>query len=153
MPHSHLPSSKFHELALLLKKRSIKVTSQRRSILQALLEVKCPATIDEIHAFPATKKLCNLTTVYRTLNLLKEEGIVGVSQFGDGFARFELLIGGAHHHHHVLCRICKKVQALDFCLPEKYFKELQKRGFQDVSHSLEFFATCADCATNSRRKA
>lgn len=138
-------SGTLEELLPRLQKNKVKITDQRKAILKALLKVSCPATIEEIHRVPVCKKICNLATVYRTLKLFQKKGIVSSTQFGDGFARFELQLDNHHHHHHVVCRQCKKVEALDACVPPKMLKEVAAMGYVNLSHNLEFFGTCQNC--------
>ena len=66
--------------------------------------------------------------------------------FGDGPVRYEHQGEDGHHHHHVICRKCRKVTSLDQCLIESLEKGLQRQGFSQISHSLEFFALCEKCA-------
>jgi Fur family ferric uptake transcriptional regulator len=62
----------------------------------------------------------------------------------DGETRYRIC--GLEHHHHLICNSCGKT--VEFELPgfEAATKALaQSHGFQEVSHSIELFGTCADC--------
>jgi len=96
-----------------------------------------------------------LATVYRTLELLTELGIVHKFDFGDGRARYEFAEGPASlgHHHHLVCTSCKRI--IDYTDFIKEETELLKRteaglskkhNFQIKSHLIQFYGLCRDCA-------
>jgi len=94
-----------------------------------------------------------LTTVYRHLNLLAEQGRVDVVRAGDGEARFRLCgVGGTagsgsaqaeQHHHHVVCRVCgRSVQVSGPEVEAWAARVAAAAGYTDVSHTLEVFGLC-----------
>jgi Fur family transcriptional regulator, ferric uptake regulator len=82
-------------------------------------------------------------TVYRTLELLTQLGIVRpiyVGEHGPTYIRAE---GG---HHHLVCSTCGIVIDFDQCAAEQMTQELSERfGFQIKSHLLEFYGLCERC--------
>ena len=145
--HRHAPrSAAMPELAERLRRRSRKVTEPRRAILEILRRHRHPLSIKEVFA-ELGKKDCDLATVYRSMHLLEEMGMVKRFDFGDGGARFELLEEGDDgHHHHSVCLECSTVVEIEECFPT----ELQERiahanGFKRVTHRLEFFGVCPRC--------
>ena len=132
------------ELFLTLKKHHLKITPPRKAILTHLFENHTPLLIDELHA--ATKDVCDVATVYRTLTSLVEIKMIRRCEFGDGIARYELIRHEDAHQHHLVCNKCKKISVIDLCnLDDSLNKIAAKRGFKDISHILEFFGTCPDC--------
>lgn len=127
-----------------LKKSHLRVTEPRIAILRVLLEEHGPFTAEEIHKC-IPKKMCDLATIYRTLASLEKTGIIRRCEFGDGSARYELSEHENHHHHHVICKVCKAVEVLDDCELNELAQYAQKRGFTEVTHSLEFFGVCPNC--------
>lgn len=127
-----------------LKQAGLKVTQPRVAILSVLRDEHGPFTVEELKARIPTKT-CDLVTLYRSLPALEKAGLVRRCDFGDGPVRYEYQGEDGHHHHHVICRKCKKVTSLDHCLIENLEKGLQKQGFSDITHSLEFFAICEEC--------
>jgi Fur family ferric uptake transcriptional regulator len=127
-----------------LRKSKLRVTEPRVAILKALLEKHGPFTVEEIHR-NVTKKVCDLATIYRSLGSLEKTGIIRRCEFGDGTARYELAAREDHHHHHLICKICKKIEVLDDCELEEIDRFALKRGYTQVSHSLEFFGVCPKC--------
>jgi Fur family ferric uptake transcriptional regulator len=128
-----------------LKKSRLKLTGPRKAILSALLENHGPFTAEEIHKI-ITKKICDLATVYRCLASLEEASLLRRVEFGDDSSRYELAEADESHHHHLICRECKRVEIIDDPGLEEVDRFAEKRGFSNVSHSLEFFGTCPDCA-------
>jgi len=94
-----------------------------------------------------------LTTVYRTLELLSDMGVVLKYDFGDGRSRYELVEGPQkEHHHHLICARCKRViNYTDFMEEEKRFLEKvekglsKKYGFEIKSHLIQFYGLCDRC--------
>jgi len=86
----------------------------------------------------------NISTVYRTLELLKKLDLITEIDMGDGCIRYHLLEKG--HHHHLICNKCGKVVDL----PESFLQELKvkladKYDFEaDIKH-MAVFGICSDC--------
>ncbi|MBC8003236.1 MAG: transcriptional repressor [Opitutaceae bacterium] len=105
-----------------------------------------PLTIRAIFGHIA-KGNCDLATIYRSMHLLEETGIVQRFDFGDGVARFELVAeGDVSHHHHLICTKCSTAVEIDECFPAEIESRIAVRnGFKSVVHRLEFFGICPDC--------
>jgi Fur family ferric uptake transcriptional regulator len=90
---------------------------------------------------------CNLATIYRSLHLLEELGLVKRFDFGDNVARYELVTSEEDgHHHHLVCVHCAGVVEIDDCFPRELEEEISRRnGFKGVTHKLEFFGVCPRC--------
>jgi len=90
---------------------------------------------------------CDLATVYRSMRLLENMGMVKRFDFGDGIARFELLREGDDgHHHHLVCTRCAEIVELDECSMREHEERIAARnGFKSVTHKLEFFGICPHC--------
>ncbi len=82
-------------------------------------------------------------TVYRTLELLTQLGIVRpiyVGEMGPTYIRAD------GDHHHLVCSACGRVFDFDQCVADQMTQELCDRfGFCITSHLLEFYGLCADC--------
>jgi Fur family transcriptional regulator, ferric uptake regulator len=143
--HSH-PHADLPRLADQLRKKSRKVTGPRRAILNMLREQAHPLSNKEIHA-RLPKRHCDLATIYRSMHLLEEMGMVKRFDLGDGVARYELLREGDDgHHHHLVCTRCAEVVEIDECSIHGLEERIAVRnGFKAVTHRLEFFGICPDC--------
>jgi len=134
------------ELTDRLRQRARKITGPRQAILEVLRRHPHPMTNREIQA-ALTDDGCDLATIYRSMHLLEEMGMVKRFDFGDGAARFELVgLGDDGHHHHLICRECSTIVEVDGCVPLELEQALARRhGFAGVTHKLEFFGVCPRC--------
>ena len=82
-----------------------------------------------------------LVTVYRTLGLLSELGVVRRLDLGDG-PRYEL---AEDHHHHLICEGCGSVAEFEQCPLDPGRLPQVSSDFEARAHSLEVYGTCADC--------
>lgn len=131
------------EFKLILNSRSQRITAPRLEVLSILKNNHNPLTISEIHQMTKNNKI-DLATIYRTINLFHELGIVNEIDFKDEFKRYELVYD-RHHHHHIVCKKCKRVENVETCILDELEKFLNKKGYSDISHSLEFFGVCDKC--------
>lgn len=123
--------------------------------MQVLSEMPGHPSADEIYL--SVKKLypqIGLATVYRTLDLLANLGLVHKLDFGEGRARYELAKGPGTkgHHHHLICIRCQKVvDYADFTDEEREFLEKvekslsEKYNFQITDHLIQFYGICEEC--------
>ncbi len=86
-----------------------------------------------------------LATVYRTLQSMVEAGTVDVLRTDDGEAVYRAC--STHHHHHLVCRACGRTVEVEGPAVEAWADRVAgHHGFSDVTHTIEIFGTCADCA-------
>jgi Fur family transcriptional regulator, ferric uptake regulator len=139
---------KMNEWALRFKDH--KLTPQRRLILQVLLENKTEhLSAEEIYNLARQKdKNIGIATIYRTLELLEEIGIVHKCNFGDGRERYEPSLEGQeeHQHHHLICLGCRKILEVEEDLLNQLEQLIvEKIGFKIVDHRVQFYGYCRDC--------
>ena len=134
------------ELTDRLRGKARRITGPRRAILRQLAERRSPMSSKELFGRLA-KGDCNLTTIYRSLHLLEELGLVKRFDFGDNVARYELVTSEAdERHHHLVCVRCGGVVEIEDCFPQELEQEIGRRnGFKAVTHKLEFFGVCPQC--------
>ena len=133
-----------------------RITEGREAVLDALTEssdkhLSAEDIYIRVHgAHPGI----GLTTVYRTLDILVDIGLVYKLDFGDGRARYELAIstGQENHHHHLVCTNCKKVIDYDdFIDDEVELLQRTEKGLSDKynfnikNHLIQFYGICSDC--------
>jgi Fur family ferric uptake transcriptional regulator len=105
-----------------LKERGVRITPQRAIIVETVEALSGHVTADDV--FRQVQKVnsyISLATVYRTLDLLKDLGIITESNLGTGTTHYALRTHGTHHH--AVCRISK--ETLD--LPPDFFEGVIKR--------------------------
>lgn len=131
-----------------LRKAGMKLTNQRKGLLGILLHHPEPISADEIFKKIQKTEAMDLVTIYRCLKKFEESGLVSRLEFGDGISRFELTAESGHHHHHVICRECQRVEPLHICDLETHIHMVEKMGYAQVSHRLDFFGICSECRKN-----
>jgi Fur family ferric uptake transcriptional regulator len=87
----------------------------------------------------------SLSTVYRTLDRLRDKGDITARADADGEATY-MLCEPARHHHHAICRTCGKVEDVDCAASDQFADSLRAlHGFELDGHAMEFFGTCRAC--------
>lgn len=144
--HSDAQGRTLPDLAERLRRQSRKVTGPRQAILAILRRHRQPLSAREIFE-RLGRGDCDLATVYRSMHLLEQMGMVKRFHLGPGGARFELLEEGDDgHHHHLVCRNCAQVVEVPDCFPTELEERIARRnGFKAVTHRLEFFGLCPRC--------
>ena len=146
--HTHLSGERagLPQLAARLRQKCRKLTGPRQAILIILRQQSHPMSSKEIRDLLPPGE-CDLATVYRSLHLLEEMGMVKRFDLGDGVGRFELLgENDDGHHHHLVCIRCSDVVEVAECAMDDVESHLAKtNGFTRVTHRLEFFGICPNC--------
>ena len=133
-----------------------RLTLGREAILDILSKAEGHLSAEDIFMKVRPKyPNVGLTTIYRTLEVLSDIGMVHKMDFGDGRARFELAEGpkGKQHHHHLVCTECKMViDYTDFIDEEvellKHTEDglSKKYKFKITNHIIQFYGLCEKCA-------
>jgi len=129
-----------------LRAHGFRLTPQRELILSILHQIEGFATAEEIYTrVHAQSSSVDLSTVYRTLDLLQSFGLVATMEVGDGQQRYVLLgIHGLHHHLH--CTQCGSVIPVAHSALSPLLEQFkQSYGFAVTPASLTFSGLCADC--------
>jgi Fur family ferric uptake transcriptional regulator len=121
-----------------------RLTPQRELVLAAV-ETLGHATPDEVYAEVRThSESVNLSTIYRTLELLNELGLIRHAHLTDRAPTYHTAT--EHEHAHFVCRGCKKTISVGRTEMEQALGELAARhGFSPDYGHLTVFGTCADC--------
>ncbi len=133
-----------------LQERQHKLTPQRQIVLQIFLDHPGEhLSAEDVHDILRNQKSdIGLATVYRSLELLNDLGILQKMEFGDGCSRYEVNTTdpGLHHHHHLVCTKCGKVMEFaDDLLDELEQKIESKSGFHIENHEVKFLGICKEC--------
>ncbi len=133
-----------------------RITLGREAILDILAKADKHLSAEDIYmkVHPRYPNI-GLTTIYRTLDILANMGLIFKFDFGDGRARFELAEGpkGGHHHHHLICTGCNRIiDYTDFIdeeirLLQETEKGLSKKyDFKITNHLIQFHGLCDKCS-------
>lgn len=134
-----------------LRDRGFRLTPQREIILHVLHEDMEHPTAEEIYArVSSVSAAIDLSTVYRTLELLQGLNLVSSFDLGDGQRRYELLT--VHHpHHHLLCRGCGRLATIEASEAQPLLDSLrQSRGFEAQLEHMVIPGVCQECAQAGR---
>src|SRR5258708_3851841 len=142
MPRTMTTSLDFR---LALKRRGLRMTPQRQLILDAVASVRGHISADQVHQqvirqFPDV----NVTTVYRTLEVLEEMGLMRHTHFHNGVAQYERT--DEVPHHHLVCCVGERKPEPDVEFLEPVTRELHRRyGFKsDLAHTA-IVGVCREC--------
>jgi Fur family ferric uptake transcriptional regulator len=121
-------------------------TPQRQAVLEALGAVDDFRSAQEVHEILASRgSAVGLATVYRTLALYAENGLVDSLRREDGEAIYRRC--SETHHHHLVCRSCGATVEVEGPAVERWTSAIAaEHGFSDLSHTLEVVGTCPACA-------
>ena len=133
-----------------LASKGLKSTKQRDLIAEIVLEAEGHIGVEEIYR-KARKRdsKVGFSTVYRTMKLLKECGLVLERHFGDGLARYEPLHEGEHHDHLICVRCGSIVEFEDDEIEKRQDAIASKHGYRVQSHKHEIYGLCPRCSAKS----
>lgn len=137
------------------RKNGLRITESRKAVLKILVESEEHLSAEDVYMkvheiYPSI----GLTTVYRTLELFTNTGIVNKFEFGDGRARYEVVHDSEteKHHHHLICKNCGKIiDYFEFMNEEKELikktedKLSERYKFDIERHIIQFYGICSKC--------
>jgi Fur family ferric uptake transcriptional regulator len=129
-----------------LDTKNLKLTKERRVVLQEIFLRRGHLEAEDLwHSLRKKKKRASRATIYRTLDLLVDSGIVRKVDLGHGHSHFEHVLGHAHHEH-MICLKCGKVIEFSDEAMEKALTQLcKKKKFGHTSHRFEILGHCESC--------
>ncbi len=121
-------------------------TRQFNAIIEELEKSPDFRSAQDIHAtMRAGGNTVGLATVYRALQSLVDSGQADVLKTDSGESAYRSC--SQTHHHHLVCRWCGRAVEIQGPAVERWADAMaDKHGYTEVSHTLELFGTCADCA-------
>jgi Fur family ferric uptake transcriptional regulator len=138
--HVHQPI----DLEALCAERGLRITEQRRVIARVLSESDDHPDVEKLHARAmAVDPHISIATVYRTVRLFEEAGILDRHDFGDGRARYEAA-PEAHHDHLIDVETGKVLEFVDPELEALQKQIAEKLGFRLVDHRMELYGVRLD---------
>ena len=140
----------YKELDHYLETKQLKQTKQRQTVIDVFLESQKHVDAEGLQKNIKDRGFnIGLATVYRTLNLLREAGLVEQRSFSDGRTLFEISHPDEHHDH-LVCLKCQKVVEFENEKIEKLQDEVaEKYGFDLITHRLDLFGHCSECQNDS----
>ncbi len=139
--------------------REYRLTPQRKLVLEIFMENKDQhLSAEELYQLSRDKgEDIGLATIYRTLELLEELGLLQKMNFGDGRSRYEMVPTDKqarhhHHHHHLVCLECGRILEAEEDLLNQLERVVEEQhNFQIVNHYLQFFGYCHSCRQDGKK--
>jgi len=128
-----------------LRDRGLKSTAPRDDIARVFFELGRHISAEELYGeVKRVNPHVGYATIYRTLKLLKECGLLSERHFDEGQARYE--VAGEHHHDHFICENCGKIMEFENDELEKIQQVVARRlGVTLTRHKMELYGLCAEC--------
>jgi Fur family ferric uptake transcriptional regulator len=127
----------------LCAEKGLRITEQRRVIARVLSDAEDHPDVEILHQRSAAiDPGISIATVYRTVRLFEEAGILERHDFGDGRARYEAA-AETHHDHLIDVETGKVIEFVDPELEELQRRIAEKLGFRLVDHRLELYGVSA----------
>jgi Fur family transcriptional regulator, ferric uptake regulator len=131
-----------------LAERDIRYTNGRRVVVTTMVRLGGPKSAAELH-----RRMSNipLSSLYRSLTVLDEAGILEKHHDVDGLARFELAEWLTGHHHHVVCLDCGTVEDVELedeaeAMLDRLAAQIAgDTGYEVAGHNLEVEGVCGSC--------
>lgn len=135
-----------------MRRRGLKSTRQRDDIASWFFGVDGHLSADAIYReVKEVSPGIGFSTVYRTMRLLREAGLVQERHFGDGEALYENV---SSHHDHCICNVCGKIVEFENDQIEQLQEAVARKfGFRLTSHKMELYGLCAACQQKRAAKA
>src|SRR6202162_1628509 len=119
-----------------LATRNLRLTAQRRAIIETVFSTSAHFTADQLLSWSRRRdKSVSRATVYRTLPLLTESGLVREMDFGKDHKFYDPNYAEHPHHNHIICQDCDKIVEFDSDKIEQLETEISQRlGFSGKAH-------------------
>lgn len=129
-----------------LKKKELKLTSQRNIIFQRILREDKHFSAEELFdALKREKRPISKATVYRTLQLLVEARLLDQVDFDRGFKLYERTIGNKHHDHLICVECSRVIEFHDEELEAVQSTVVKRYDFDMLTHTHKIYGICSDC--------
>ncbi|HEX5537356.1 MAG TPA: Fur family transcriptional regulator [Sphingobium sp.] len=132
------------DVEALCAEKGLRITEQRRVIARVLSEAEDHPDVERLHErSSAIDPGISIATVYRTVRLFEEAGILERHDFGDGRARYEAA-PESHHDHLIDVESGKVIEFVDPELEQLQRQIAEKLGFRLVDHRMELYGVSLD---------
>lgn len=127
------------DIEALCAAKGLRITEQRRIIARVLSESEDHPDVETLHdRAAAIDPNISIATVYRTVRLFEEAGILERHEFGDGRSRYEAA-SDAHHDHLIDVETGNVIEFVDEELEELQKRIAERLGFRLVDHRMELY--------------
>lgn len=129
-----------------LERKHLRLTAQRRAIIDTVFSTEEHFTADQLLEWSRKRdKSVSRATVYRTLPLLTESGLVREMDFGKDHRFYDPNYAEHPRHNHIICQDCEKIVEFESSKIEQLENEISHRlGFSVNTHRLQITASCEE---------
>src|ERR1051325_4734596 len=129
-----------------LATKSLRLTSQRVAIVETVFNTEEHFTAEQLLAWSRERdKSVSRATVYRTLPLLTESGLVREMDFGKDYKFYDPNYAEHPNHNHIICQDCEKIVEFESDKIEQIESEISQRlGFAVKTHRLQITGSCEE---------
>jgi Fur family ferric uptake transcriptional regulator len=129
-----------------LAQKSMRITAQRQVIIDSAFSTDQHFTAEQLLEWSRLRDpSVSRATVYRTLPLLTESGLVREMDFGKDYKFYDPNYAEHPHHNHIICQDCEKIVEFESEKIEKLENEISHRlGFEVKTHRLQITASCEE---------
>src|SRR5216110_978245 len=129
-----------------LNRKNLRVTAQRQAIIETAFGTRQHFTAEQLLEWSRRRdRSVSRATVYRTLPLLTESGLVREMDFGKDHKFYDPNYAEHPHHNHIICQDCEKIVEFDSARIEKLETQISQRlGFAVKSHRFQITASCEE---------
>ncbi len=129
-----------------LERKNLRLTAQRKAIIQTAFSTNQHFTAEQLLEWSRGRdKSVSRATVYRTLPLLTESGLLREMDFGKDYKFYDPNYAQHPHHNHIICQDCEKIVEFESEKIEKLENEISHRlGFSVKTHRLQITASCEE---------
>jgi Fur family transcriptional regulator, ferric uptake regulator len=134
-----------------LRDKDIRYTPARRAVVNALGDSDGPRSAADlsVHLIDVVP----LSSLYRSLSVLEDAGVVTTHHSTKGLTRYELAEWLTGHHHHLVCVECGQVEDIE--IPERFERQVEEVvreigsavSFSPINHALEIAGRCKNCGS------
>lgn len=130
-----------------------RVTDQRMRVAEVFFSMPSHTGVEELAAEVKRRhRGIGQATIYRTMKLLVDSGLVAAREFGDGFARYEIQ-EPYEHHDHLICAYCGKIlEFKDSAIEAQQERIAKEYGFVIERHRLEIYGRCSECNVRNKNR-
>jgi Fur family transcriptional regulator, ferric uptake regulator len=129
-----------------LARKKLRLTAQRQAIIDTVFSTREHFTAEQLLAWSRRRdKSVSRATVYRTLPLLTESGLVREMDFGKDYMFYDPNYAEHPHHNHIICQDCQRIVEFESEKIEQLENEISRRlGFSVKTHRLQISASCEE---------
>ena len=129
-----------------LDHRKLKLTPERKVVLQEMLKSPGHLEAEELlFNLRRKRRHASRATVYRTLEILVDSGMVRKVDLGHGHSHYEMVAHHPHHEHMICLKCGKVIEFSDKEMEGDLNKLCKKSGFELTIHRFEIFGRCGKC--------